>query len=182
MSNLHSLPKSLKIGNQQIKLIVGLGNQGDRFKRNRHNVGFLILDNWVGQFNFLENKKLNCLFYKLGDVLYAKPLGFINNSGDAVSKIINFFQLSPQEILVVQDDLDIKPGDFKISFDRGDAGHNGIKDIFLKLGGDRSFYRLRYGIGRPQNKLIKVEDFVLGDLSSEELEKIEDLKINQIFS
>lgn len=173
-----NMMSNLKINNQEIKVIVGLGNQGDRFKRNRHNVGFLILDEWGREFNFLENKKLNSLLCQSAGVIWVKPLGFINESGDAVSKILNYYHILPQELLVIHDDLELPSGVFKLSFDKSASGHNGVRDIIEKLG-TKAFYRLRYGIGRPENPEFLVHDYVLSDLSELELNQIRDFTIDR---
>jgi len=170
---------NLKINNQEIKLVVGLGNQGDRFKKNRHNVGFLVLDGWVGEFNFLENKKLNSLIFQSEGVVWAKPLGFINSSGDAVAKILNFYHFLPEQMLVIHDDLELKSGDYRVSFEKSASGHNGVRDIIEKIG-TKPFYRLRYGIGRPENTEFPVHDFVLGNLSDAEIDKISHFPKNLI--
>lgn len=133
-----------------IKLIVGLGNPGKKYENTRHNVGFKFVD-------FLQTKYPN--------LKYLKPQDFMNNSGLSVAKEAKYFQINPDEVLVVHDDLDIGVGEYRLQFDRGSAGHNGIKSIVEHLQ-TQAFWRLRIGIGRPNDSNILPEDYVLMNLSS----------------
>lgn len=159
--------------NKNLKLIVGLGNPGPKYKFNRHNIGFLILDKYLsekGKFEF--NKKFDAEILKVGELIFAKPQTFMNLSGKSVSEIARFYQIKAEEILVVQDELDLDFGKVKISFDSSDAGHNGIKDITKALG-TQKYFRLRFGVGKP-NDFTPIEDYVLQDftiLEQKELEK-----------
>lgn len=132
-----------------IKLIVGLGNPGKKYENNRHNLGFKFVD-------FLQDKFPN---HK-----YLKPQDFMNNSGLSVAKEAKFYKINPDEIFVVHDDLDIEVGEYRLQFDRGSAGHNGIKSIVEHLN-TQAFWRLRLGIGRPTDTNILPEDYVLMNLS-----------------
>lgn len=158
---------------KKFKLIVGLGNPGDRYKLNRHNVGFLILDKFLKEKGpFEPSKKFDAEILKIGETVFAKPLSFMNLSGKCVSEIARFYQINPEEILIIQDELDLDFGKIKVSFDSTDAGHNGIKDIINSLG-TKKFYRLRFGVGKPIDFTL-IEDYVLKDftiLEQKELEK-----------
>lgn len=163
--------------NNKFKLIVGLGNPGSKYQINRHNVGFLILDKFLSnQGNFEYIKKFDADILKVGDIIFAKPQSFMNLSGKSVAAISNFYHIDPIEILVIQDELDLEFGRVKVSFDSSDAGHNGIKSLIDSLG-TKSFYRLRFGIGRPTD-YTPVEDFVLQDFTALELETIENFNLD----
>lgn len=172
-----------------MRIIVGLGNPGAQYKNTRHNVGWLLIDNLLGNVKWLENKKTNSLVYADGDFLFVKPLTFMNESGMAVQKILNYYKLLPKNLglitkkeadlndvlTVIHDDLDINFGDYKIATDSGSAGHNGVKSIIDYLR-TQKFTRLRIGI---KNELLKIhippDKFVLSQFSSEEQDRLKDL-------
>ena len=152
-----------------MKLVVGLGNPDCRYDNTRHNVGFMLLDYIFDKSNFIINKKMNAMEYITSingeKVIVIKPLTYMNLSGDAVLKYVNFYKLDVSDILVIQDDLDITLGNFKLMFNRGDGGHNGIKDIVFKLG-SKNFLRLKIGISK--SNLIDTKDYVLGKFSGDD--------------
>lgn len=163
--------------NNKYKLIVGLGNPGEKYQLNRHNIGFLIVDKYtsnLGKFEF--NKKFDAEILKVGEVIFAKPRTFMNLSGKSVSEICSFYQIAPEEILIIQDELDIEFGKIKLSFDSSDAGHNGIKSISDSLG-TKKYYRLRFGIGKPTD-YTPIEDFVLQDFTTLELSTIKNFNLD----
>ena len=133
-----------------MKLVVGLGNPDNKYDNTRHNVGFMLLDYIFNGVNFVFNKKLNAMEYITNinneKVVVIKPTTYMNLSGDAVIKYLNFYKLDVSDVMVIQDDLDMELGTSKLLFNRGDGGHNGIKDIILKLG-KRDFLRVKIGIG-----------------------------------
>lgn len=151
-----------------ISLIVGLGNIGQAYKNTRHNVGFQALDRLADALNatFKTDKKF------LGEIasvtihekliFLLKPSTLMNLSGHSVSAVCNFFKLKSEQLLVIHDELDLKPGMVKFKFAGGTAGHNGLKSIVGCLG-TPNFYRLRIGIGHPRDKAmqIPVADYVL---------------------
>jgi PTH1 family peptidyl-tRNA hydrolase len=167
-----------------MKLIIGLGNPGNKYANNRHNTGFIILDELKSVWNFPDfefSKKFNAEIsegnHEGEKIILAKPQTFMNNSGEAVQKIMSFYKLTPENILVVHDDLDIDFGEFKISNDSGPAGHNGVQDIIEKIG-TQNFKRFRVGIEgteKRKTRIIPGDEFVLQDFSSEELETIKKL-------
>jgi PTH1 family peptidyl-tRNA hydrolase len=155
-----------------IKLIVGLGNPETKYQLNRHNVGFNLVDslstltdsNWK-----LENKFFALVAKtKIGkeNIILAKPITYMNNSGKAVIALANFFKINLDEILVIHDELDLDLGVIKLKLSGGHGGHNGLRDINSKLGLD--YYRLRIGIGRPS--VGDVSSFVLSNPSDKERE------------
>ncbi len=155
-----------------IKLIVGLGNPGRQYEKTRHNAGFLFLDRLVIESNcaWVSESRFDGLVAEVniagGKVILLKPGAFMNRSGQAVGKVARYYKLSPEEILVVHDDLDFDAGVVKLKKDGGHAGHNGLRDIIAHLG-SKEFYRLRIGIGRPPAGKA-VADFVLSSPSKNE--------------
>lgn len=139
-------------------LIVGLGNLGDKYKNNRHNVGFITLDK---------------LKEKIGEVkgfYFLKPQTFMNASGQAVAKIKNFYKIDTQDIYLIHDDLDIKLGEYKIQLGVGPKVHNGVDSVENELG-TKDFWRIRIGVdNRERENRIKGEDYVLQDFMKEEKE------------
>lgn len=164
-----------------MKLVIGLGNPDNKYAENRHNSGFIIIDELKEAWNFPDfefSKKFDAEISEgvlEGEkIILAKPQTFMNNSGESVQKIISFYKLIPEDIIVIHDDLDINLGEFKISTDCGPAGHNGVQDIIDKIG-TQNFKRIRIGIeGAEQRKTRTVpgDVFVLQDFSKEELKII----------
>lgn len=153
-----------------MKFLVGLGNPGREHFRNRHNLGFLLIDAWAkshkAEFNRQEFRS-DIAKMKIGDedVLVMKPLTFMNRSGDAVGEALAFYKGELKDVIVVHDELDIPPCTFRIKRGGGPGGHNGIRSI-LHMGDE--FLRIRLGIGRPPHPDHQIADFVLGNLSGEE--------------
>ena len=154
-----------------MKLIVGLGNPGREYKNTRHNVGFMVLDNYLGKVDW--KTKMESFFYSTEingeQILFIKPLTYMNLSGLAVSKIVNFYKIDIKDILIIQDDLDLDTGAYKIKRNSSSGGHNGIKSIISELHTEE-FARLKIGISK--NAQIPVDKYVLAKFSSEESEKI----------
>lgn len=152
-----------------MKLVVGLGNPDKQYENTRHNVGFMLLNYIFDSSNFVVNKKMNAMEYITNingeKVVIIKPITYMNLSGDAVIKYVNFYKLNVSDIVVIQDDLDMPLGRVKLIFNHGDGGHNGIKDIVLKLG-SREFLRIKIGIGK--SNLIDTKDYVLGKFKNED--------------
>jgi PTH1 family peptidyl-tRNA hydrolase len=159
-------------------LIVGLGNPGQKYAKTRHNFGFQVVDLFLGQkgqygHGFIKKKLISSdLELYAWDGVYAsnaddknhswlilKPLTYMNNSGLAVSKIMRKYFLSPDNVLVLHDELDLPLGRLKFKFGGGLAGHNGLRSIARELG-TREFARLRLGIGRPEPG-IEIASYVL---------------------
>lgn len=176
-----------------MKIIIGLGNPGKKYENTRHNVGFLAMDRIVEKMaqkdikiDFKLDKKFEAEIakVKLGneDIVLVKPQTFMNLSGKAVKKIVDFYKINPEkDLIVVYDDIDIPLGKVRMRSEGSSAGHNGLQSIIDTIGTDR-FMRVRIGIGRPTNELIKIEDWVLQALTEGEKEllfnTIEDLILN----
>ncbi len=148
-----------------ISLIIGLGNPGSGYEATRHNAGFWFLDvlarRWPMDLR-VENRfrgALADLRINNHRVRVLRPETFMNESGSPVAGVAKYFDFSPEEILVVHDDLDLPPGTVRVKRGGGHGGHNGLRDIFSKLG-SREFVRLRIGIGHPGNA-DEVTNYVL---------------------
>lgn len=160
-----------------MKVVVGLGNPEENLARSRHNVGFIVLDMVREAFHMPEftfDAMFNADVSKADDMLLVKPMTHMNDSGGAVAKILNFYKCTPSEMIVIHDDMDFPSGTVVKVFERGPAGHNGVRSIIEALGGDKGFYRIRVGIGRPQGNM-EMHAYVLGPLG-EDLQKIVDKK------
>lgn len=163
-----------------MKVIIGLGNPGQKYHLNRHNVGFMFLDYILKSQNCdkkfdSENKLLSELCdIKIGSdcILLAKPTTFMNESGKAVVKIKNFYKLPLTDIIIVHDDLDIKLGGYKIQKGKGPKVHNGITSIETLLGAT-DFLRVRIGVdNRDVNNRVAGETYVLENFLHIEMEKL----------
>ena len=152
-----------------MKLVVGLGNIGRDYVNTRHNVGFMYLD-YLFDSKFVENKKFNALEYittiDREKIIFIKPTTYMNLSGEAVKKYVNYYKINLEDILIIQDDLDMDIGKYKLLYKRGDGGHNGIKNIVLNLGSNE-FLRLKIGISKVEN--IDSKDYVLGKFSNNDI-------------
>ena len=163
-----------------MKLIVGLGNPGSEYEKTRHNVGFMFLDYVTNNAEFKLNKKNSALEYEAiinnEKVLFIKPQTFMNNSGESIIKYLNFYKLQPSDILIVQDDLDMDIGRYKLLYNHGAGGHNGIKNIILNLQ-SREFLRLKIGISKVKSN---TRDYVLGKFGKDDLKILDEafLKLN----
>ena len=162
----------------EIKLIVGLGNPGDKYEDTRHNAGEWLIDRLARRFNVTLNAE-NKFFGNVGKTLmngkeirFLVPTTFMNLSGKAVGALANFYRIKPEEILVLHDELDLPPGSVKLKLGGGHGGHNGLKDIVAALGNNNNFYRLRIGIGHPGHRDL-VAGYVLNKPSPSEREALE---------
>src|SRR6056297_179697 len=157
-------------------LIVGLGNPGKKYSKTRHNIGFMVLESLI-EHNFelgCINKQNDYLLW-LWDGnsmekpwLLCQPLTYMNLSGKAVKKVLKKYKLLPTQTLVVHDELDFPLGKLRFKFDGGLAGHKGLRSIAEHLG-SHDFYRLRMGIGRPEDK-TDIVDYVLSRFAQNELD------------
>ncbi len=160
-----------------LKLIVGLGNPGSRYANNRHNIGFQSIDLFAIR-HHIDMGRLQ-LRNAVGDgwisatdqrykVLLAKPLTFMNASGDAVAPLARYYQVEPDNMIVVHDDLDLESGTLRLRKDGSAGGQNGVKSLIGRLG-TQAFHRLRVGIGRPPGRMDPAA-YVLQDFSAAEEE------------
>jgi len=157
-------------------LIVGLGNPLKKYKGSRHNLGFAVVEKLaIALQSESPSQKHHSLFtvssYKGNKVLLAQPLTYMNRSGLAVSELLRYYRVSPEDLLVIYDDLDLPPGVIRLKGRGGSAGHRGIQSIINSL--DRSdFPRLRIGIGKPP-PFMETPDYVLQPITGPDKELIE---------
>lgn len=159
-----------------IRLIVGLGNPGPDYEQTRHNAGFWLVDQL--SHNLQRDKNFNALVTKINyagqEVYLAQPQTFMNRSGFSVGAICRFYKITPDQVLVVHDELDLLPGVARLKKGGSSGGHNGLKDITAALG-TQDYWRLRIGIGHPRSLNLQqgVADFVLHRPRKEDMVLIE---------
>jgi len=155
------------------KIIVGLGNPGEEYVNTRHNAGFIVVDEIVAGegIEWKQEKKFKSLVAQSEEFLLIKPQTNMNLSGQAVSKIVYYYKVAVGKVFVIHDDVDFPPLTYKLQFGRESAGHKGVEDIINRLG-TKDFWRIRVGVGRPQQDSFEVEDFVLSKFEKEEIEKV----------
>lgn len=159
-----------------MKLIVGLGNPDKKYENTRHNTGFMVMDALSAHFHEpIKDKKFKGLYtkfkYKGEDIIFLKPMTYMNNSGESVIACMNFFKISPDDLLVIYDDLDLPTGKLRLREQGSAGGHNGMKSIITNIGTQR-FKRIRVGITMlPKYDTI---DYVLGKFTSYEAPHIEE--------
>lgn len=157
-----------------MKLIVGLGNPGEKYKSTRHNVGFDVIEKLIQYYAINDKKeKFQGILWETtvrGEkIIFLEPQTYMNLSGNSLIAVINFYKIDPQsDLLVIYDDMDLPIGKIRIRKKGSAGGHNGMKSIISHIGQD--FYRVRCGIGKPKNDSI---DFVLGKFSKEESELVD---------
>ncbi len=149
-------------------LLVGLGNPGKKYEKNRHNIGFMAIDAFADEYGFpsfrgkfqgaLSEKKINDK-----KVILLKPLTYMNESGQSVQAAVKFYKLSPDQVHVFHDELDLEPAKVRFKTGGGNAGHNGLKSIQKHLS-TPDFHRIRMGIGHPGHK-DRVHGYVLSDFA-----------------
>lgn len=159
-----------------MKLVVGLGNPGTRYRHTRHNVGFMVVDTLADRWRIGVGGRRHEAELGVGEirgerVVLAKPQTFMNASGDSVAKLRRLYRLDPPEILAVYDDLDLPLGKVRLRGDGGAGGHNGVASLIGVLG--KGFPRLRVGIGRPPGGADPV-GFVLDAFEARESAAIQD--------
>lgn len=156
-----------------MKLIVGLGNVGEKYCFTRHNAGFMVLDKLAldNNFSFREESKLKCFLAKSNDVMYIKPTTFMNLSGKAVRAVMDYYKIDVKDILIVYDDIALDLGRLRFRANGSDGGHNGIKSIISHVG-TKEFDRLKFGIGPQPN--IPSENYVLQNFPKDQLDTLKE--------
>lgn len=161
-----------------MKLVIGLGNPGKEYEHTRHNVGFDFIDFYLKKNNFVVNwsnkfDSLYCQILLFGEkVIFLKPQTYMNLSGNAVHKCCEYYNISVDDILVISDDLDLTIGNFKLKQSGSCGGHNGLRDIELKIKSDK-YKRLKIGISN--NKNIDTKNYVLSKISVSDKEVLDNL-------
>jgi len=158
-----------------MKLVVGLGNPDKKYENTRHNCGFMALDYYATKNNLTYKKKYDSFYAENivnnEKIILVKPLTYMNLSGNAVRKFVNFYNIELENILVIYDDVDFELGKFKIKRAGSSGGHNGINSIINVLG-TKNIQRIRIGISKTKEELIS---YVLGNFSKEENQKINEI-------
>ncbi len=168
-----------------MRVIIGLGNPGKKYQNNRHNLGFVIIDALTQKLGgrFELNKKFQAEIAETtwhGEkIILAKPQTFMNNSGRATQAILDFYKETPNNLLVIHDDVDIPLGEIKLVMGQGSAGHNGVNSIIQRLG-TKNFRRLRAGIQSDKQTSFwgnkkPTDKFVLQNFSSGEKKKLAEI-------
>jgi len=154
----------MEYNKQVMNLIVGLGNPGKEYEHTYHNVGRMALEHWLAQTDADATFRRHGDYFEYarsGDIVFVRPLTFMNESGLAVREAAKHFTIKPEDIVVLHDDSDIPPGEYKISFGGGAAGHKGVQSVIDHLHTE-DFSRGRIGIRDPQEQTRKkAGDFVL---------------------
>jgi len=156
-----------------LKLIVGLGNPGEQYARTRHNAGVWFVSRFANQqgATFKEEKKFfgrtATTLFESQEMRLLLPTTYMNESGKSVRALAHFFKIPPEQILIVHDELDLPTGVIRFKQGGGLAGHNGLRDITQRLGGNQDFSRLRIGVGHPGQK-SDVTGHVLGTVSKKD--------------
>lgn len=154
-----------------MKLIVGLGNPGKEYENTRHNIGFMVIDNYLKnekfktQFNGMYLKKV----INNEEVIFLKPLSYMNLSGEVVKKYVDYFKINLSDLLIISDDLDMPCFKIKLKYKGSSGGHNGLKNIIQNINTEE-FKRLKIGISNNLN--IDTKSYVLSKFNQEELEKL----------
>lgn len=154
-----------------MRLIVGLGNPGKEYERTRHNVGFMMLDLYANSKGLsFQKEKFNGSYLEFihdsEKVILLKPLSYMNLSGEVIKKFVDFYKINLGDILIINDDLDLDIGAYKLKSTGSSGGHNGLKNIELHLGSQN--YK-RFKIGISNNKNMDTKDYVLGKFSKDEM-------------
>ena len=150
-------------------LFVGLGNPGDRYENNRHNIGFQVIDALVDHYGArnISKNTFHGELLKSNELLFLKPTTYMNLSGKSLQAVKNFYKIELDHIIVIHDDLDLPFGALRFKKGGGSGGHNGLKSIDSMIG--KEYIRVRLGIGKPLHK-SQVADYVLHDFSPDESE------------
>lgn len=153
-----------------MKLIVGLGNPGKEYENTRHNVGFMVMDRLSDMMNVsIDHEKWKGHYVKFKyhgeDVILLKPMTYMNNSGESVIQVMNYFKIDVADLLVIYDDMDMPTGKLRLRESGSAGGHNGVKSIIAHVG-TQAFKRIRVGIDKHPR--IQVIDYVLGHFQKDE--------------
>jgi len=162
-------------------LLIGLGNPGASYAGNRHNAGFMVIDQIINDYNLSRPSKKFGGVLSEGSIGGSKvfafcPMGYMNTSGSPANEVARFYKISPAQIIVVHDELDLPLGKLKVKRGGGNGGHNGLRSMDAHVGVE--YVRVRFGIGHPGDKHL-VSDYVLSDFSKDEWPVVEQL-VNEI--
>lgn len=160
-------------------IVVFLGNPGKKYTRTRHNAGFIVGEKFAHESGIKINKKNFMSETGTGiisgkDVLILFPQTFMNLSGQAVKKAMDFYNIQHKDLVVIHDELELPFGEIRTKFGGGHKGHNGLRSIIAETGSP-DFHRIRIGIGRPTDPRIDVSDHVLSAFTAEEFDRIDEI-------
>ena len=159
------------------KLVVGLGNPGKKYRHSKHNIGFMAIDHYVNT-NQLQLKKKTVFLGEIGifdHLILLKPHTYMNLSGQSVQKVIDYYHVAIEDVLVIYDDVDLPFAKLRLRYQGGHGGHNGIKSIIQHLHSNQ-FNRIRFGIDKSEQ--LDMKDYVLSDFGKRELAEINDVLID----
>ncbi len=176
-----------------MKLVIGLGNPGEKYGGTRHNVGFEMVEGLLEKVSnsqvtsnkqipnskFQVNKRFEAEIARIGDVLLTKPQTFMNESGRSVRKVMDFYKIVSEDLWVIHDDLDIRLGEYKIQQGVGPKVHNGVNDIEEKLG-ETGFWRVRIGVDSRTSREIPGDEYVLNKFRLEEQKTLDEVIISVV--
>lgn len=173
--NYTSAEEEICVRIEMMKLVVGLGNPGEKYTNNRHNVGFLVIDALLDSIKKDEvrviewESKFDALITRVGEVLLVKPQKFMNRSGEVVAGLMNFYKIGLSDLVIVHDDLDIRLGEHKFTMGVGPKIHNGVNSVETTLG-RKDFWRLRIGVDNRLAGEARTpgEEYVLSDFRKDE--------------
>lgn len=153
-------------------LIAGLGNPGDKYARNRHNIGFMAAEKIAEVYGFGPFKSKNKGLISEGSikghkVVMVMPQTYMNLSGESVQPVAKFYKILPERIIALYDEIELPPGKMRVKKGGGNAGHNGLKSLDEHLPGT-DYWRVRLGVGRPLHKEMDVADYVLGNFTADD--------------
>lgn len=156
-----------------MRLVVGLGNPGERYEMTRHNVGYMVVDKMAGG-EFRREEKMKAKVCRRDEVIWIKPETYMNRSGESVQRIAGFYKIGGEDIYVIHDDLDIRLGEYKIQKGRGPKDHNGLNNITLMLGSDE-YWRVRVGVDNREDRRDSGEEYVLNRFMKDEMVIVEEV-------
>ena len=161
------------------RILVGLGNPGLDYEKTRHNIGFDVINFLAEKYNFPPFSERYGALTSKGEInghqlALMKPMTYMNNSGLPLQKFLQYFKVSTQKIIVFHDELELATARLKMKLGGGHAGHNGLRSIDQNLG--HEYWRVRFGISRPQHAEQSVSSYVLQKFSNDELAKIDEAK------
>lgn len=160
-------------------LLAGLGNPGDQYARNRHNIGFMAADEIASQYGFGPWKSKYKAEMAEGSidgvkVILLKPQTYMNLSGESVASAAKFYKIPTSRVVVFYDEVELPPGKMRVKLGGGNAGHNGLKSMDEHMP-DKNYWRVRLGVGRPPHQQMDLADYVLGNFNSDEMRWVKDL-------
>ena len=168
-----------------MKLLVGLGNPGPEYAKHRHNIGFMVLDEFARLHQAdVSVKQCKSLTTKLNvnstKLMLAKPQNYMNCSGEAVRELMAYYKIEVDQLLVIHDEVDLELGQLRFAIGRGPGGNNGIRSLIEQLG-TKDFCRLRFGVGRPEGR-IELADYVLAPFAKQEKDLLGETKAQAVLA